>query len=331
MRSRSPSVAGALQIGKGRLYVDGLLAENHGVPSTDAAKKLFDDLMAEVTFADLIAYATQPYLPSAPALPVAGRHLVYLDVWDREVTHLEQPELVEIAVGVETSSRRQTVWQVRVLDDDGDGGNTTCGSPDEDVPGWSALIAPSTGRLTTGTFDVPPSDDPCELPPTGGYRGLENQTYRVEIQDPGQPGAGATFKWSRENASVGSRVASMVSATELELESLGRDDVLRFNSDDWVEIIDDVREFSQRCGEIRKITVNEAARRITFTPALPAAMLPACLPELRLSAHAQPARATLGPEARSAANRRGWHNVGIPGPGCGGRAASSTCRRRAPR
>src|SRR6185295_4798560 len=38
-------VAGGLQIGKGRLYVDGLLAENHGVPSDDAAKKGFDDLL----------------------------------------------------------------------------------------------------------------------------------------------------------------------------------------------------------------------------------------------------------------------------------------------
>ena len=38
----------------------------------------------------------------------------------------------------------------------------------------------------------------------------------------------------------------MVSATELELQSLGRDDVLRFNTGDWVEIIDDVREFSQQ-------------------------------------------------------------------------------------
>ena len=80
--------------------------------------------------------------------------------------------------------------------------------------------------LTTGTFEVAPVDDPCELPPTGGYRGLENQLYRVEIHDPGQPGGTATFKWSRENASVGSRVASMVSAGELELATLGRDDVL---------------------------------------------------------------------------------------------------------
>jgi len=125
---------------------------------------------------------------------------------------------------------------------------------------------------------VPPENDPCELPPTGGYRGLENQTYRVEIQDPGQPGGTATFKWSRENSSVGSRVASMVSASELELQTLGRDDVLRFNSGDWVEITDDVRELSQRCGEVRLITVNEAARRITFTPALPAEMVPASFP-----------------------------------------------------
>jgi hypothetical protein len=270
------AVAGALSIGKGRLYVDGLLAENHGAESTDTEKKIFDSLLAEPTFADPGGYAAQPYLPNAPVLPTTGTHLVYLDVWQRELTHLERPELVETAVGVETSSRLQSVWQVRVLGDDA--GGATCASPDEDVAGWPSLTAASSGRLTTGTFDVPPSSDPCELPPTGGYRGLENQTYRVEIQDPGLPGGTATFKWARDNACVGSRVASMVSATELELQTLGRDDVLRFNTGDWVEIIDDVREFSQRCGEIRKITVNEAAHRITFSPALPSEMLPAAFP-----------------------------------------------------
>ena len=203
------------------------------------------------------------------------------------MTHLEQPDLVEVAVGVETSSRRQIVWQVRVHADDARGAG--CGSADKDVPGWAKRIAPSTGRLTTDTFDVPPESDPCELPPTGGYRGLENQTYRVEIQDPGQPGGNATFKWSRENGSVGSRVASMISANELELPTLGRDEVLRVNTGDWVEITDDVRElsveitgdgeFSRRGGELRRITVNEAARRITFSPALPAEMLPGAFPD----------------------------------------------------
>ena len=49
------AVAGStLTIGKGRLYVDGLLAENHGAPSTDPAKRVFDDLLAEPQFADPI-------------------------------------------------------------------------------------------------------------------------------------------------------------------------------------------------------------------------------------------------------------------------------------
>jgi hypothetical protein len=267
------AIPGGLQIGKGRFYVDGLLAENHGAVSSVPAKKHFDPLMAEANYADPIAYSDQPYLPSPLVPPTADRHLVYLDVWERELTHLECPELVEPAVGVETSSRLQTVWQVRVLEPDA--GSADCSSPDGEVKGWAALTAPSTGRLTTGTFEVPPETDPCELPPSGGYRGLENQTYRVEIHDPGQPDDKATFKWSRENASVGSRVASMISETELELQTLGRDDVLRFNTGDWVEVIDDVRELSQGTGVIRRITVIEAARRITFASPLPTEMLPA--------------------------------------------------------
>ena len=287
----------ALQIGRGRLYVDGLLAENHGAVSTIRPSALFDPLLAEPRFADPIAYAAQPYLPSPPALPTAGRHLVYLDVWQREVTHLEQPDLVESAVGVDTTSRMQTVWQVRVLAEDA-GTGTTCATPDADIPGWLDLIAPSTGRLTTGTFDVAPVDDPCELPPTGGYRGLENQLYRVEIHDAGQPGGTATFKWSRENASVGSRVASMVSATELELETLGRDDVLRFKTGDWVEILDDVREFSQarrRDAPASPSTTRRAASRSRRR--CPPTMLPGDFPEQRLPATPQPERAPLGPDA----------------------------------
>ena len=93
-------------------------------------------------------------------------------------------------MGVETSSRLQTVWQVRVLGEEA-GAGTTCGSPDAELAGWADLIAPSTGRLTTGTYEVAAVTDPCELPPTGGYRGLENQLYRVEIHDPGQPGGTA--------------------------------------------------------------------------------------------------------------------------------------------
>ncbi|MDR2154281.1 MAG: right-handed parallel beta-helix repeat-containing protein [Burkholderiaceae bacterium] len=266
-------VAGAqLTIGRGRMYVDGLLAENHG-----AGKPGFDPLLAEAQKTDAIAYTGQPYLPNPPALPDKGRHLVYLDVWNREVTHLEQPNLVESAVGVDATSRIQTVWQVRVVAENA-AKEVSCASPDEEVSGWPPIIAPSTGVLSTGTVEVAAVDDPCELPPTGGYRGLENQLYRVEIHHPGVPakkGKGATFKWSRENASVGSRVASIISPTQLELTTLGRDDLLSFKTGHWVEIIDDVREFSLQPGEMRQIEIDDATRRIIkFTPPLPADMLP---------------------------------------------------------
>ncbi|MBT9528188.1 MAG: right-handed parallel beta-helix repeat-containing protein [Rhizobacter sp.] len=270
---RITSQAGSLRIGIGRLYVDGLLAENHGGPSDDPAQKRFDPLLSEVSFPDPLTYATQPFLSAPPALPTAGVHLVYLDVWDREVTVLEEPGLSEVALGtVDTSARRQTVWQVRVLPDDA--GAAGCATDDEDVPGWAAVTAPSVARLSTGTYDAPAATDPCELPPTGGYRGLENQTYRIEVHDPGLPAAGgATFKWSRDNASVASRVASVISSTQLELASLGRDEVLRFNTGDWVEICDDLGEQAQTSGLMRSITVDEAARAIEFAPPLPAAML----------------------------------------------------------
>ena len=273
--SLTPAGAG-FTIGRGRMYVDGLLAENFG--RVDPAQRRFDPLLSETVYSQDMAYDEQPWLQPAPALPGSGRHLVYLDVWSREVTPTEDPTLVETALGVDTTVRRQTAWQVRVLADEAPP-DVTCETPDDGVPGWAATIAPSTGRLTSGTYDVNAVPDPCELPPTGGYTGLENQTYRVEIHDPGQPGSGATFKWSRDNASVTSRAATIVSATELELDTLGRDDVLRFAVGHWVEVTDDRREFTQAAGEMRRIDdIDEANRRIRFAPPLPAEMLPAVLP-----------------------------------------------------
>lgn len=258
-----------LLIGTGRYYVDGLLAENHGTPDPD--RRRFDSLLGEPAFEDPIDYAAQPYLPDPTALPDRGTYIVYLEVWQREVTPAQEPDLVESAVGVETSSRIQTVWQVRVLSTPSDP-SLTCGSEPEE---WFALVAPSTGVLSTGTFDVPDVNDPCELPPSGGYRGLENQLYRVEIHDPGLPGQGATFKFSRENASVEVAVDLVVHAKELELKSLGRDNVLGFNVGDWIELTNEAREFARRPGEIRRITgIDPDSARIALSEDLPSDLAP---------------------------------------------------------
>ncbi|MEO6162802.1 MAG: DUF6519 domain-containing protein, partial [Candidatus Binatia bacterium] len=132
---------GGLTIGRGRIYVDGLLAENHGKAPLE-----FDAVLAEQRGTLALPYNEQPYFPNvgvvAPAPAGAGPHLVYLDVWQREVTFLHDGDLVEKAVGVDTTTRMQTVWQVKVLTNVGAG--ATCGSP---LEAWNGLIAPSAGRL----------------------------------------------------------------------------------------------------------------------------------------------------------------------------------------
>lgn len=258
---------GALSIGRGRMYVDGLLAENHG-----GDPLVFEPMLAEVQGSTDRAYADQPYWPDPDPLPESGTFLAYLDVWQREVTHIEAPDLEEQAIAVDTTARTQTVWQVRLHDLAG--GGATCSTPDASFPGWADLTAPSGARLTVDTIPVTDTQDPCALPPTGGYRGLENQTYRVEVHTGGAPGT-ATFTWSRDNASVVSPVVEVLTGgTAIRPVSLGKDSVLRFKDGDWVEITDDLRELGQASGELRKVEVHEEDGTLRFTPALPADLQP---------------------------------------------------------
>lgn len=248
--------AGTLTLGRGRIYVDGILAENHGTGA------VYDPLLAELTGDTDTAYDHQPYLPNPPALPTKGTHLIYLDVWERELTPDQQPALVEPALGVDTTARTQVVWQVRALAPDAPG--IDCSTPSSSIPGWPDLIAPPTARLTVGTQAVPAADDPCSLPPAGGYRGLENQTYRVQVHQPGAAGT-ATFTWSRDNGSVAIAVTEVVSATQLRLASLGKDaDFLGIKTGDWVEIIDDTHELNGSPGELRHVTVHPEDMSISF-------------------------------------------------------------------
>jgi hypothetical protein len=254
-----------LTIGPGRMYVDGLLAENHG-----GEQLRFDPVLAETTGTGSVDYLAQPYWKPTQLPKTPGPHLAYLDVWDREVTAIEDPSLVEIAVGVDTTTRTQTVWQVRMVENVGE--RVACATPDKEIDGWSAVIARSGARLTTGTVPVDPADEPCELPPTGGYRGRENHLYRVQIYEGGTK---PTFLWSRENASVCSSVVEILpGSTQLRLASIGKDNLLRINDDDWVEILDDRRELNQLPGDLRQVTVDEATNTISFGGPLSGFLVP---------------------------------------------------------
>jgi hypothetical protein len=237
-----------LTIAPGRIYVDGILVE---LEESD----------------DEITYTKQPDYPDPPALlpPVAGRtDLVYLDVWQRHVTAVEDPDIREVALPVpDTTTRLQTLGQVKVLPDVG---NSGCDAP---IPGWDSLIKPSGGRLTTEVDVQPAAENPCDTTLNGGYRGLENRLYRVEIHtgsDTGTP----TFKWSRDNGSVVFAIEeiSQNEDNKVKLKRLGRDQVLTLHVGDWVEVLGDETETNGQHGTLARIVENgidEVERGLTLS------------------------------------------------------------------
>lgn len=240
-----------LSIGAGRIYVDGDMAENFIPPAT---------------------YLSQPFLPDPVPLPppplvAPADVLVILDLWQREVTAIEDPRLLDVALGgVDTTTRIQQVWQLHVVPPPA-GTGAVCGVD------LDALFPPSAGRLTTEAIAPPTPDDPCILPPVGGYRGLENRLYRLSVHTAGPLGT-ARFKWSRDDGSIVSAVSAMAvtgGQTRIDVHRLGRDAVLRFRIDDWVTVTDDWRELHEEPGEMARIVdIDESVPALVLDRVLPA-------------------------------------------------------------
>lgn len=237
---------GAMTISAGRIYVAGILVEQ----------------------ARNLTYTTQPDLPDPPPLPApaAGRtDLVYLDVWQRHITAIEDPAIREIALGgPDTTTRVQTVAQVRVLPDVGD---ISCR---DNLAAWERLVAPSGARLSSAVIATPDPEDPCLLPPGGGYSGLENRLYRVEIHAGSAAPGGPTFKWSRDNGAVVFAVEEFIAGepTRIRVARLGRDQELSLRVGDWVEVLGDSAELNGRPGTLARIEPNgidQAERILTLS------------------------------------------------------------------
>jgi hypothetical protein len=264
-----PNSGGSVTIGRGRMYVDGILVENHGLPG-DAT---WDPSLAEMSGspqpppasdANPVPYESQPYMMAAPFPTTPGDYLVYLDVWKQPITYIEDPSLIDPAIGVDTSGRLKTMWRVGTMSI---ASGATCESA---APQWPI----SSGQLTNGTVTGPPSG-PCCLTSGSVYTGVENQFYRLEIHNPGGPGGvGATVKWSRENASVQTTITAINAGTNsagapasvLTVASLGRDQVLGFSAGNWVEITNQTNDDLCQPGMLYKIdSVTVANSTITLT------------------------------------------------------------------
>ena len=171
---------------------------------------------------DLVLLDDQPDLPGVGLPADPGDYIAFLDVWHRLITSAENPALREVALGgPDTATRTRTVWQVR-----------TRLAVDPLPP------AIGSGHLRARADASGPVTSPCDAPTGTGYRRLDNQLYRVEIRDPGDPGQ-ATFLWSRENGSVTARLLKK-SGNDLVLDSIGQDGRLSFDKG-WVEVTNSER------------------------------------------------------------------------------------------
>jgi hypothetical protein len=226
---------GDFYLSAGRYYVDGIQCENEWA----------------------IPFTAQPDRLDVAPLVANKTYLLYLDVWQRHISALEDDSIRESALGgPDTATRVKTICQVYALDvaaaiDP----NNPCNSGSA---AFNSLFDPGTARLTADTATTPTPKDPCLVPPSAGFTGLENQLYRVEIHDPAQ------WKWSRENGSVVTRILG-IDHTKIKVGSLGPDKNLGFVKDAWVEILDDALELQGNPGQLAQIDdVDEANGVVTL-------------------------------------------------------------------
>jgi hypothetical protein len=150
----------------GRYYVDGLACIKEGFET----------------------YLTQKDYPEPAAVQgLAFPRLVYLDVWKRTITAVEDPDIQEVALGgPDTCAREQLVSQVKVVSD------SSCAA---DI---RAQLRPQKAGTLTAKLSPKAEQDRCDFRPELDYSGLNNSLYRIEIHTAGNANT-ATFKWSRNN------------------------------------------------------------------------------------------------------------------------------------
>jgi hypothetical protein len=288
-----------IRISGGRYYVQGLLCEG---TATDYMDQPFL-ISPSVTDAEYLDELAQGNIDAI---------CLELQVWQRLVTALDDPCLLEPALGqADTTARLQTVWRVVASPiQSQDTLGTASGVATSQPGGGLQLLGQLRQRSllinkqqpTLGTISInrgnaseaslgtiqekigrlcvqlnPAGDDcSCQPIPPAGYQGLENQLYRIEIHHGGDAST-ATFKWSRENASIVAAVTSYsgTNAQTIFVDSLGRDANLGFAANQWVEISDDTTEFGDtpnQPGQLCQISSVSAAGQppsITFMTTVP--------------------------------------------------------------
>ena len=161
------------------------------------------------------SYLDQPDWPTPDPIAANLTHeLVYLDAVLQEVSAVEDPDLLEVALGgPDTAQRLRFLPRVKRETVDASDCATAWQQAVADWAGQGLTFDPETMRLkpaarlqVTFTEDAG-TGDPCDPTATGGYLGADNQLIRVQISAPS--GAQPTLVWGYDNASFLYRITSI--------------------------------------------------------------------------------------------------------------------------
>lgn len=214
-------------ISSGRYYIDGIACEARPAQT----------------------FATQSDLPGAQFAPGPDEtvHIFYLDVWEQTVTAIQDPDLLEVALGgADTTVRTRTVAQVR---------SVAIGDHDDVGDRWRAFAAhlASHGRLR------------ARRRPGSSAAPVANALYRIEIHSVGDGGTPATIKWSRNNGATCYPLRPIAEPGSIARLGEVRARTIDLAPGDWVELLDDDLILQQRPGQLIQIgDVDPDSLAITF-------------------------------------------------------------------
>jgi hypothetical protein len=149
---------------------------------------------------------------------------IYLHAYEQEVGAVEDPDLLDVALGgPDTSQRVRLMRRIVRLSVAGTDCATALADANTDWGRWGYRFDSATMRLLpevrlqVGFTSALTTSNPCDPVAEGGYLGAENQLIRVMISDPGSVGGSASLLWGYDNASFLYRVTVDTTGTVLQL------------------------------------------------------------------------------------------------------------------
>ncbi len=168
----------------GYAYVDGIVCQLRADPNatlTDPQAKVFE-------------YLHQADFPQATPEP-SGNYTLYLDVWERTVTTLEDPELIDVGLhGADTCTRTQTMAQVKWC--------ATTIEPENPLHNpakGNSLLSLQLRQGSTDIDDCDPCADEIALQDNIGNYLFRVEVHHVDYDAVTGAAQGVVIKWSSEN------------------------------------------------------------------------------------------------------------------------------------